>query len=193
MYADRHDNTGSQSNRTTTTTTSQKSQVGSLSNTWSPSADITPRAPKLREAEAACWIARGPLSGPLSHCNQANSETSTQSAMASMGRGQSGSPFTQHKPAARDAAFSALVANEAGMCIIERPDTHRMRTNIEIDDDLLEEAMTASGLTTKRATVEEALRQLVATHRQREALRSLAGIGWEGDLDEMRRDKPPRR
>lgn len=68
-----------------------------------------------------------------------------------------------------------------------------MRTNIEIDDDLLREAMAASGLSTKRATVEEALRQLVDTHRQREALRSLAGIGWEGDLDEMRLDEPPRR
>jgi Arc/MetJ family transcription regulator len=66
-----------------------------------------------------------------------------------------------------------------------------MRTNIDIDDDLLSEAMAASGLTTKRATVEEALRQLVLSHRRREALRSLAGIGWEGDLDEMRLDKPP--
>jgi Arc/MetJ family transcription regulator len=68
-----------------------------------------------------------------------------------------------------------------------------MRTNIEIDDDLLLEAMAASGLTTKRATVEEALRQLVLSHRRREAIRSLAGIGWEGDLDEMRLDNPPPR
>lgn len=69
----------------------------------------------------------------------------------------------------------------------------RLRTNIEIDDDLLQEAMAASGLSTKRATVEEALRQLVDTHRRRQALRSLAGIGWEGDLDVMRLDDPPRR
>jgi Arc/MetJ family transcription regulator len=67
------------------------------------------------------------------------------------------------------------------------------RTNIEIDDDLLQAAMQASGLSTKRATVEEALRQLVDTHRRREALQSLAGIGWEGDLDEMRLDDPPPR
>jgi Arc/MetJ family transcription regulator len=65
-----------------------------------------------------------------------------------------------------------------------------MRTNIDIDDDLLAEAMAASGLSTKRATVEEALRQLVLSHRRAEALRNLAGIGWEGDLDEMRRDDP---
>jgi Arc/MetJ family transcription regulator len=63
-----------------------------------------------------------------------------------------------------------------------------MRTNIEIDDDLLDEAMAATGLATKRATVEEALRQLVNQKRRREAIRSTAGIGWEGNLEAMRRD-----
>lgn len=67
-----------------------------------------------------------------------------------------------------------------------------MRTNIDIDDDLLAQAMRASGLSTKRATVEEALRQLVSSHERREALNSSAGIDWEGDLDEMRLDKPTR-
>lgn len=66
-----------------------------------------------------------------------------------------------------------------------------MRTNIDIDDDLLAEAMTASGLSTKRATVEEALRQMVLNKRRRQALEDSAGIGWEGDLDEMRRNWPP--
>jgi Arc/MetJ family transcription regulator len=68
-----------------------------------------------------------------------------------------------------------------------------MRTNIEIDDTLLDEAMAATGLATKRATVEEGLRQLVAAHRRRKALYSLAGIGWDGDLEEMRHDQPRRR
>jgi len=63
-----------------------------------------------------------------------------------------------------------------------------MRTNIDIDDDLLQEAMAVSGLATKRATVEEGLRLLVAEQRRREALRALAGIGWEGDLNALRRD-----
>ena len=62
-----------------------------------------------------------------------------------------------------------------------------MRTNIEIDDDLLVEAMAATGLATKRATVEEALRQVVNQKRRREAIRSTAGIGWEGNLEAMRR------
>ena len=61
-----------------------------------------------------------------------------------------------------------------------------MRTNIELDDDLLAEAMAATGLPTKRATVEEALRALVIRHRQKTAMANLAGLGWEGDLDAMR-------
>ena len=66
-----------------------------------------------------------------------------------------------------------------------------MRTNIEIDDALLAEAMSASGLGTKRATVEEGLRLLVRVRGQAEALNDLAGLGWEGDLDEMRQGREP--
>jgi Arc/MetJ family transcription regulator len=68
-----------------------------------------------------------------------------------------------------------------------------MRTNIDIDDDLLSQAMTASGLSTKRATVEEGLRLLLRVHRQAKALAELKGLGWEGDLDEMRRSRRLRR
>ena len=64
-----------------------------------------------------------------------------------------------------------------------------MRTNIELDDELLAEAMAASGLPTKKATVEEALRRLVQRHRQKKAIAGLAGAGWVGDLDETRRDR----
>ena len=49
-----------------------------------------------------------------------------------------------------------------------------MRTNIEIDDDLLAEAMAAAGLSTKKATVEEARRTLVRRHRRRAAISCLA-------------------
>ena len=61
-----------------------------------------------------------------------------------------------------------------------------LRTNIEIDDALLAEAMAATGRTTKRATVEDALRHVVRLHRQRRAGEALAGIGWDGDLDRLR-------
>jgi Arc/MetJ family transcription regulator len=63
-----------------------------------------------------------------------------------------------------------------------------MRTNIELDDALIKEAMEVTGLATKRATVEEALKRLVRQARQRQALEDMKGLGWEGDLDAMRTD-----
>jgi Arc/MetJ family transcription regulator len=60
-----------------------------------------------------------------------------------------------------------------------------MRTNIEIDDELLSQAMMATGFATKRATVEEGLRLLVRLRKQTKALAELKGLGWEGDLQEM--------
>jgi Arc/MetJ family transcription regulator len=61
-----------------------------------------------------------------------------------------------------------------------------MRTNIVIDDELMDEAMRRSGAPTKRATVEEALRLLIQTRRQA-GIRALRGkVKWEGDLDAMR-------
>ena len=68
-----------------------------------------------------------------------------------------------------------------------------MRTNIDIDDKLLAQAMTATGLPTKRATVEEALRMLVRLRKQAKTLVDLKGLGWDGDLDEMRQGRLPRR
>jgi Arc/MetJ family transcription regulator len=61
-----------------------------------------------------------------------------------------------------------------------------VRTNIEIDDQLMAEALRRSGAPTKRAAVEEALRLLIQTRRQG-GLRKLRGkVKWEGDLDAMR-------
>ncbi|MCC6918507.1 MAG: type II toxin-antitoxin system VapB family antitoxin [Alphaproteobacteria bacterium] len=64
-----------------------------------------------------------------------------------------------------------------------------MRTNIEIDDDLLATAMTLTGLPTKKAAVEEGLKLLVQVRSQVAALDALKGLGWVGDLEEMRRGR----
>ena len=61
-----------------------------------------------------------------------------------------------------------------------------MRTNIEIDDDLLAEARRLAGTTTKRETVELALHELVARHRQLGILELSGRVHWEGDLEESR-------
>jgi Arc/MetJ family transcription regulator len=66
-----------------------------------------------------------------------------------------------------------------------------MRTNIDLDDALLADAMKAAGLSTKKATVEEALRLLVRQSKQRKAIEELAGLGWDGDLDAMREGRFP--
>jgi Arc/MetJ family transcription regulator len=63
-----------------------------------------------------------------------------------------------------------------------------MRTNIVLDDDLVAEAMRRTGIKTKRAVVEEALRTLIGLKRQEEILALRGKLHWDGDLDEMRRD-----
>jgi Arc/MetJ family transcription regulator len=61
-----------------------------------------------------------------------------------------------------------------------------MRTNIDIDDKLMKQAMKAANAPTKKATVETALRKLVQLKKQ-EGIRKWRGkIQWEGDLGRMR-------
>jgi Arc/MetJ family transcription regulator len=61
-----------------------------------------------------------------------------------------------------------------------------MRTNIEIDDDLLARAMRAYGLRTKREAVDYALRRLVAEPLDADEARAMRGSGWDADLAELR-------
>jgi Arc/MetJ family transcription regulator len=64
-----------------------------------------------------------------------------------------------------------------------------MRTNIDIDDSLMRQAMRHSGVRTKKAAVEAGLRLLVETHAQ-SAIRRLRGkVRWEGNLDVSRRGR----
>jgi Arc/MetJ family transcription regulator len=64
-----------------------------------------------------------------------------------------------------------------------------MRTNINIDDELMSEAMTLSRLKTKKAVVETGLKLLVQIKKQ-ERIKSLRGkLKWDGDLDAMRSDQ----
>jgi Arc/MetJ family transcription regulator len=66
-----------------------------------------------------------------------------------------------------------------------------MRITVDIDEALLKEAMELSELKTKKAVVEAALKEFAAHYRRLQAWENLKGIGWEGDLDEMRRDINP--
>jgi Arc/MetJ family transcription regulator len=63
-----------------------------------------------------------------------------------------------------------------------------MRTNIVIDDKLMEETLRATGLKTKREAVELGLRTLLRLRKQAEIRRYRGKLDWQGDLDAMRTD-----
>lgn len=63
-----------------------------------------------------------------------------------------------------------------------------MRTNVVIDDALMNRALKVGGFDTKRSAIEAGLHLLVQIHSQKR-LRALRGkVVWEGDLEAMRRD-----
>ncbi|HEY9055504.1 MAG TPA: type II toxin-antitoxin system VapB family antitoxin [Rectinemataceae bacterium] len=64
-----------------------------------------------------------------------------------------------------------------------------MRTNIVIDDELMEKAKKASGHATKKQTIEEALRLMIAQKEQAEIRKFRGKLDWEGDLEAMRLDR----
>jgi Arc/MetJ family transcription regulator len=67
----------------------------------------------------------------------------------------------------------------------------RTRTNIELDDDMVEAAMRLYGTRSKKDTVDLALRRLVGARLSVDDAIAMEGSGWEGDLDRMREDAPP--
>ena len=64
-----------------------------------------------------------------------------------------------------------------------------MRTNIEIDDKLMKDALRTTGAKTKREAVELGLRTLVQLGQQVQARQLKGKIAWDGDLEAMRTDK----
>jgi Arc/MetJ family transcription regulator len=64
-----------------------------------------------------------------------------------------------------------------------------MRTNIEIDDTLMEEAQKASGHASKKQTVEQALRLMVRLRRQQEAGAAFGKYRWSGNLARSRKGR----
>jgi Arc/MetJ family transcription regulator len=80
------------------------------------------------------------------------------------------------------------------MCIDGRDDTHAeapMRTNIEIDDELMREPLRRTGLKTKRAVIEAGLRALIRLSRQKKILDLAGKVIGRGNLDESREGRFP--
>ncbi|MBN9563571.1 MAG: type II toxin-antitoxin system VapB family antitoxin [Alphaproteobacteria bacterium] len=64
-----------------------------------------------------------------------------------------------------------------------------MRTNIEIDTDLINQVLKRTGLPSKRAAVDAALRLMLRLERQKDILALAGKVQWEGDLDESRQGR----
>ena len=85
------------------------------------------------------------------------------------------------------AVFPSRTGQGRRMCIHRKIYTP-MRTNIVIDDQLMQDVLRATGLKTKREAVDLALRALLRL-RQQARIRELRGrLDWQGDLDAMRTD-----
>ncbi len=67
-----------------------------------------------------------------------------------------------------------------------------MRTNIDIDDRLMRQAMRSSGARTKRAVVEEGLRLLIQTRGQASIRRLRGKVAWQRDLNASRLERVAR-
>ncbi|MFW5770525.1 MAG: type II toxin-antitoxin system VapB family antitoxin [Spirochaetota bacterium] len=61
-----------------------------------------------------------------------------------------------------------------------------MRTNIEIDDDLMRNAMEATNLKSKKEVVHVALKELIQLEKRKSLLRYRGKAKWDGNLDQMR-------
>lgn len=64
-----------------------------------------------------------------------------------------------------------------------------MRTNIDIDEELIREAMKLTGITKKKGVVEKTLANMVSLKKQEKIKQIRGKYQWEGDLDEMRENR----
>jgi Arc/MetJ family transcription regulator len=64
-----------------------------------------------------------------------------------------------------------------------------VRTNLELDEELVTEAMRRYGLPSRRAAVDFALRRLVGDTMTKQAALAMEGSGWDADLSELRRGR----
>jgi Arc/MetJ family transcription regulator len=61
-----------------------------------------------------------------------------------------------------------------------------MRTNVEIDDALMEEAMQLTQIKTKKQIIESALKEFIAAMHRKQLMLLRGKVEWEGNLEDMR-------
>ena len=63
------------------------------------------------------------------------------------------------------------------------------RTNVVLDDKLVEECQKATGIKTRRALIDHALHELLRRERQKKILELKGAFQWEGDLKAWRKGR----
>lgn len=108
--------------------------------------------------------------------------------------------FSAERAAGRPVRRSVTAIHPGRDCVVESTQRQNgvsdvygvcmSRTNIDLDDALVAEVMRRFGVSTKKEAIDLALRRLVGVPLSRDFLLSLEGIGWEGSLEEIRREQP---
>ena len=74
-------------------------------------------------------------------------------------------------------------------CVCDVYDAHMARTNIDIDEDAVRRVMERYGFATMKEAVNYALNRLAPRKATREEILAMEGMGWDGDLEQMRGQK----
>lgn len=74
-------------------------------------------------------------------------------------------------------------------CVCDVYSAVMARTNIDIDEDAVKRVMEKYGFATMREAVNFALNRVAPRKATREELLAMEGMGWEGDLEQMRGQK----
>jgi Arc/MetJ family transcription regulator len=85
--------------------------------------------------------------------------------------------------------FIAIHQNHDIMCIKIFWRGIMKRTNVVLDDDLVEDCIKATGIKTRKAVIDHALRELLRRENQTKILDLKGNIDWEGNLDEWRQGR----
>ena len=150
-----------------------------------------PKAPK-RRPDPANEFAPGSAGPAATATAPASTATTAPAAGVATTSGDFGSSGPVSPRAAQ--AVEAQAAEEVVEPASSDRDTHLRctvvsvaRTNIDIDDALIDRAMRLHRLRSKREAVDLALRRLVGEPLNLDDARAMEGTGWEGDLEAMRR------
>ena len=65
------------------------------------------------------------------------------------------------------------------------------RTNIVLDDELVEKCQKVTGIKTRRSLIDFALHEVLRRGRQRQLLKLKGAVKWDGDLDQWRQGRTP--